>query len=233
MNPNPLATTPVPPTSGVKLSISNSDSSRVPPQLYKLNAFGSTRSHLATYVIKESEKESNSSHETGSNGILPQVAEDDSEKLAESTEETSMLSPAKGNEGLKRRKPKTNLMKSNSSFISRVIPHDALSKRLQEPNPEALFIFANINRAIQWLDLSSTPFAKVSGCLFRGATHAESSIRRNSSSKSCSAKHTCCAITLIPTPKAQVISTSSWVLHRQTSCGLKHSRRNIIGSTKM
>lgn len=233
MNPNPLATTPVPPTSGVKLSISNSDLSRVPPQLYKLNAFGSTRSHLATYSIKESENEFDPSHETASNGILPQAADDDPDEPAELTEGTSMLSPAKGNEGLKRRKPKTNLMKSNSSFISRVIPHDALSKRLHEPNPEALFIFANINRAIQWLDLSSTPFAKVSGCLLRVATHAESSIRRNSLSKSCSAKHICCATTLIPTPKAQITSTSSWVLHRQTSCGWKHSRRNITGSIKM
>ena len=229
MNPNPLATTPVPPTSGVKLSISISDVNRVPPRLYKLNAFNSTRSHLATYSIKESEKESYASHETGSDGIPAQVAEDDSERLAEPSEETSMLSPAKGNEGLKRRKPKTNLMKSNSSFISRVIPHDALSKRLQEPNPEALFVFANINRAIQWLDLSCTPFAKVSGYLLRGATHAESSIRRNLSSKSYLAKHTCCAITLIPTPKVQIISMSSWVLHRQTSCGLRRSRRNIIG----
>lgn len=170
MNPNPLATTPVPPTSGVKLSVSLADPHRVPPRLYQLNAFGSTRSHLATYSIKESEKESSASHETRSNGIPPLMAEDDSERPAESAEGTSMLSPAKGTEGLKRRKPKTNLMKSNSAFISRVIPHDALSRRLQEPNPEALFIFANIDRAIQWLDLSCTSFAKVTGCLPRGAT---------------------------------------------------------------
>lgn len=107
------------------------------------------------------------------------MAEDDSERPPELNEGTSVLSPATGKEGLKRRKPKTNLMKSNSSFISRVIPHDALSKRLQEQNPEAFFIFANINRAFQWLDLSCTAFAKVAGFLLRGATHAESSIRRN------------------------------------------------------
>ena len=211
MNPNPLATAPVPPTSGVKLSISIANSNRVQPQIYKLNAFGSTRSHLATYSIKESESESYPFQETGSDGIPPPMAEDDPERPSESTEGTSVLSPAQGKEGLKRRKPKTNLMKSNSSFISRVVPHDALSKRLQEPNPEALFIFANINRAIQWLDLSCTAFAKVAGCLLHAGTHAESSIRRNTSSKSCSAKHTCCAITSIPTPKAPIISMSLWV----------------------
>jgi hypothetical protein len=56
---------------------------------------------------------------------------------------------------LKRRKPKNNIVKSNSSFVSRVIPHEGLTKRLQEHSPDGLFAFANINRALQWLDLSS------------------------------------------------------------------------------
>jgi WD40 repeat protein len=55
----------------------------------------------------------------------------------------------------KRRKPKNNIVKSNSSFVSRVIPHEALQKRLQERNPQGTFAFSNINRALQWLDLSS------------------------------------------------------------------------------
>jgi hypothetical protein len=56
---------------------------------------------------------------------------------------------------LKRRKPKNNIVKSNSSFVSRVIPHEGLTKRLQEHSPDGMFVFANINRALQWLDLSS------------------------------------------------------------------------------
>jgi WD40 repeat protein len=56
---------------------------------------------------------------------------------------------------LKRRKPKSNIVKSNSSFVSRVIPHETLTKRLQEHNPNGLYAFANINRALQWLDLTS------------------------------------------------------------------------------
>ena len=39
--------------------------------------------------------------------------------------------------------------------MSRVIPHEGLSRRLQEHQPDGTFAFANINRAVQWLDLSS------------------------------------------------------------------------------
>ena len=70
-------------------------------------------------------------------------------------EDNHLLTPALGKEGLKRKKPKTNLVKSNSQFISRVIPHDQLSKRLQEHTPEGIYVFANIDRAYQWLDFSS------------------------------------------------------------------------------
>lgn len=56
---------------------------------------------------------------------------------------------------LKKRKPKNNIVKSNSSFVSRVIPHESLSKRLQDRSSHAMFAFANINRAFQWLDMSA------------------------------------------------------------------------------
>ncbi|KAJ4556773.1 hypothetical protein HRR82_000041 [Exophiala dermatitidis] len=59
-------------------------------------------------------------------------------------------------DGLKRRKPKNNIIKSNSSFVSRVIPHEALPKKLAERDQGGTFAFANINRAFQWLDLSSS-----------------------------------------------------------------------------
>ena len=80
-------------------------------------------------------------------------------------EGNTALTPALGKEGAKRRKPKNNIVKSNSSFVSRVIPHDQLAKRISERDPSGLFAFANINRAFQWLDLSSSvkqePLAKV------------------------------------------------------------------------
>jgi hypothetical protein len=75
------------------------------------------------------------------------------------------LAATSSKEPLKRRKPKNNIIKSNSSFVSRVIPHDGLTKRLAERDPGGVFAFANINRAYQWLDLSSAaksePLAKI------------------------------------------------------------------------
>lgn len=55
----------------------------------------------------------------------------------------------------KRRKPKNNIIKSSSSFVSRVITHETSTKRLNERDVNGVFAFANINRAFQWLDLSS------------------------------------------------------------------------------
>ncbi|KAJ5634521.1 hypothetical protein N7528_002363 [Penicillium herquei] len=61
--------------------------------------------------------------------------------------------PAK--DALKRRKPKNNIIKSSSSFVSRVITHETSAKRLSDRDPNGVFAFANINRAFQWLDITS------------------------------------------------------------------------------
>ncbi|KAJ5669580.1 hypothetical protein N7462_010650 [Penicillium macrosclerotiorum] len=55
----------------------------------------------------------------------------------------------------KKRKPKNNIIKSSSSFVSRVITHETSAKRLNDRDPNGVFAFANINRAFQWLDLNS------------------------------------------------------------------------------
>lgn len=65
------------------------------------------------------------------------------------------LVPPATKDSLKRRKPKNNIIKSSSSFVSRVITHESITKKLNDRNPDGLFAFANINRAFQWLDLSS------------------------------------------------------------------------------
>lgn len=59
-------------------------------------------------------------------------------------------------DALKRRKPKNNIIKSSSSFVSRVITHETSAKRLSDRDPNGVFAFANINRAFQWLDMNST-----------------------------------------------------------------------------
>ena len=72
-------------------------------------------------------------------------------------ESNSLLSSQRdsGSSKGKLRKPKNNMNKTNSSFISRVICHEALGKRLQERAKDGLLAFANVGRAFQWLDLSS------------------------------------------------------------------------------
>ncbi|KAA6413252.1 MAG: hypothetical protein FRX48_02996 [Lasallia pustulata] len=155
-NANPLATTPAPPTAGVKLSLVTASTRKATHPLYKVTTSSTARSFLGTSSIRESEKEPRKSDETGSDGLPAQASLASAYgKSPVFGEGNILLSPAVGKEGTKRRKPKTNMVKSNSSFISRVIPHDALNKRLQEHSSEGLFAFANINRAFQWLDLSS------------------------------------------------------------------------------
>lgn len=131
------------------------------PQLYKVDTSNSTQSNLATYSIKETEKESRDSHDTSSDGVLPQSFPTTLGKAPAFGEENSLLVPISGKDNLKRKKPKTSIVKSSSSYISRVMPHESMSKRVQEHNPEGRFLFANIDRAFQWLDLSSTTFSKV------------------------------------------------------------------------
>lgn len=61
----------------------------------------------------------------------------------------------KGKRKEERLKPKNNIVKSSSSFVSRVTPHEAMQKRLAERAHEGILAFANVNRAFLWLDLAS------------------------------------------------------------------------------
>lgn len=117
VNPNPLATLPTPPTSGVKLSLVTLDPRKRPPTFVK------------TPTIAPLFGEGNPAL------VQPSVAAKDASK---------------------RRKPKNNIIKSSSSFVSRVITHETSAKRLSDRDPNGVFAFANINRAFQWLDLNST-----------------------------------------------------------------------------
>lgn len=152
MNPNPLATVPLPPTSGVKMSLVITSNYKSPPNLYSSRA-----SAFDLRSIKESEKEGRHS-ESGSWSYISAPAFGEGNPAL-------MIAPAPAKEGLKRRKPKNNIIKSSSSFVSRVITHENSAKRLADRNPDGLYAFANINRAFQWLDLSSPnkeePIAKI------------------------------------------------------------------------
>lgn len=159
-NPNPLATTVSPPTAGTKLSlVALAPRQPSQSQLHRFGTRASTRSQVPP-SIQESPHETNSqASDVGSHGANGFAASPlDGLRTPVFGEGNAALAPVAGKDSKdpsKRRKPKSNIVKSNSSFVSRVIPHEALTKRLQEHNVNGLYAFANINRAFQWLDLTS------------------------------------------------------------------------------
>lgn len=181
VNPNPLATTASPPTAGVKLSLVSLNPKQINPDLYKAPTATSSLLRWKTLGLtntkeskeakeareareakeareKELEKESRLSIETSSDSSNPAASANGSNRsniVKAFGEGNAALSPVMSRDVLKRRKPKNNIIKSNSSFVSRVIPHEGLAKKLAERDQGGLFAFVNINRAFQWLDLSS------------------------------------------------------------------------------
>ncbi len=156
-NPNVLDPKPVPPTAGTRLSLATLAPRRVPcylPRTPIKNTAGSlfppniteSRHELSQYG-GEHEMNSWTSRATGNFRAFA---------FGETNAALSPTSVKDSKDQLKRKKPKNNINKSSSSFVSRVILHDAFNKHIQEHNPEGLFAFANINRALLWLDLSSS-----------------------------------------------------------------------------
>ncbi|KAK0667967.1 WD40-repeat-containing domain protein [Cercophora samala] len=157
-NPNPLSTAPQPATAGTQLSLVNIDVGPLPPSFYRSNS----RSEGVSGSIQEHPDErSQSSTEvresTSDGGRLN--SSDGSRHCGSNApafgEGNTLLAPTPTKDSNKRKKPKNNMTKSNSSFISRVINHETLSKKLQDRARDGMFAFANVNRAFQWLDLSS------------------------------------------------------------------------------
>lgn len=165
-NPNPLSTLPQPASAGTSVSLIALECRPAPNLFYK--GLSSTTLALsgAPSSIQEHPNEGRYSAEGG-------VASEDgrtgstSDAAAASASITIGSAPAfgEGNALLtqaptkdvnKKRKPKNNMTKSNSSFISRVIVNESLSKKLTERPNDGIFAFANINRAFQWLDMSSS-----------------------------------------------------------------------------
>jgi hypothetical protein len=162
VNPNPLNTTIAPPTAGVKLSFAilapskHASYQHQParpgsPSSHASNTSSASHSHASadSCASKEADPFRTNGLGTGSGEDAPVVFGSGNPALA------GAVNGKEGKDAGKRRKPKNSMVKSSSTFISRVIPHEGLKERLQEHAPEGLFAFANINRAFQWLDLSS------------------------------------------------------------------------------
>lgn len=137
---NVLDTKSIPPTAGTRLSLAILNPRNPPPT--PQNVFAAPN----TYSTKESLSETSDANASS----FSQLASGNLKAFMFGGENSADLK-----DQAKRKKPKSSITKSSSSFISRVIPHDVLAKRLQEHQPEGLFAFANISRAILWLDLTS------------------------------------------------------------------------------
>lgn len=157
-NTNPLATAIGPPTAGTKLSLTILAPRKPPTQaLFRVTTATSTRSAVPPSIQEEATHSPASENGSTfkSNGFsassppFTPTFGDGNPALAPIVNGKESKDPSK------KRKPKNNIVKSNSSFVSRVIPHEALQRRLTERSPDGIFAFANINRAVQWLDLSS------------------------------------------------------------------------------
>ncbi|KAH6648025.1 catabolite repression protein creC [Truncatella angustata] len=160
VNPNPLATTPQPASAGTRISLLTLDTKPPPPAFYRLTSSTALPDSIAEHPSESRYSNSNdpflsSDGEGRGTSLSDAPASLTGASAPAFGEGNSLLAPEKTKDLNKRRKPKNNMTKSNSSFISRVIINETLSKKLAERSSEGLFAFANINRAFQWLDLAS------------------------------------------------------------------------------
>lgn len=153
-NHNPLATTIPPPTAGVKVTIAVLAPRNLPSQdLFRTNTSQSSKSRIPQSIQEEAQSPRSDAGSTA-NGFGSATYYSQTSSFGDGN---PALVPVvtKGGRKDQKAKPKNNIVKSNSSYVSRVIPHEGLQKRLNEHSPEGLFAFANINRAFVWLDLTS------------------------------------------------------------------------------
>ncbi|KAK9456672.1 WD40-repeat-containing domain protein [Dipodascopsis uninucleata] len=181
LNPNPLSTAPIPVTAGVKLSLCSIKYRDAAPGMYRTITTTTTNNTLTSNESSSFNEENEDISEKGSvNGASRSRASDEksvngmlSSSLSSagyglspelsieskvnslSTVLSNVSSGNTGKDSSKRRKPKNNIAKSNSSFVSRITPHEHLTKRLSERSSEDVYYFANINRSFNWMDFAS------------------------------------------------------------------------------
>ncbi|PHH75101.1 hypothetical protein CDD80_2621 [Ophiocordyceps camponoti-rufipedis] len=162
VNPNPLATNRQPATAGTRISLVSLD---IRPQPFSYRGPPERALSLASpgYSIQEQHNETRDSNEGGLSSDDGRAASNSDALTASATMGSApafgmgnaLLAPSTSRDANKRKKPKNNVTKSNSSFISRVIVNESLSRWLTDRPGDGVFAFANVNRAFQWLDLSS------------------------------------------------------------------------------
>ncbi|KAI5286375.1 hypothetical protein KEM54_006837 [Ascosphaera aggregata] len=144
---NPLATAPTPPTCGVKITPVFFEDSAKEPRYFPARINGTVK-----YPNVDTRRGRCGSQELPPvyGDSNPAMYNNDREKEKERDKNLDPIAM-----GQKRRKPKSNIVKSGSSFISRVLNHEGTAKRLLERDPYNMYLFANINRAFHWLDVAN------------------------------------------------------------------------------
>lgn len=163
VNVNPLSTNPQPATAGTRVTLLTLDT-RSTPFFYKGLSATTLALSGAPSSIQEHPNEGRYSTEGGLSSEDGRAASGSDVPGTSITWGSApafgggnnLLAQVQSKDVNKKKKPKNNMTKSNSSFISRVIVHETLSKKLTERPSDGVFAFANINRAFQWLDMSST-----------------------------------------------------------------------------
>ncbi|KAG6024368.1 hypothetical protein E4U41_001798 [Claviceps citrina] len=172
VNPNPLATNPQPASVGTKMTLVRIQS-RPPPFFYRAPAATTLPLGDASSTMDQSgdARYSTEGGMSSEDGRAPSTSDAPNSTTVASNpvfgEGNLLLVPSQTKDVNKRKKPKNNVTKSNSSFISRVIVNENLSRRIADRPGDGIFAFANINRAFQWLDLSSPNKASTSPEFFK------------------------------------------------------------------
>jgi hypothetical protein len=177
-NPNPLDTARKPPTAGTTLSLAI-----VGPRGAALAQHLKQQLLLQTRpATPNSDDSPDSSHDAGSQNEMrsngrgsdyngsnnKEISSDMDDSLPSPPvfgQDNPALTTAPGakesKDSSKKRKPKNSMVKTNSSFVSRVHPLDGLSKKLGDRDQDGILAFANVNRSFHWLDLSTIQKNKV------------------------------------------------------------------------
>jgi len=149
INLNVLDPKPKPPETGTKCSIAIISPRRPPTRIRRATTAqsGTLPPSISEHPPELSPIDGLNGY--GSNGIPTRS------RFGENNPALAQPQGKNSKDATKRNKPKNNVAKSNSSFLSRAIIHEHLAKKIQDRNPEGAYAFVNINRAVLWVDLGS------------------------------------------------------------------------------
>jgi hypothetical protein len=168
---NPLDTTRKPPSAGSKISLAClAPKTAALPKLSRTDTPTSELSQPSSHGESQAERISASSvhSNTATSRPLSDIEEPfRSPVFGQDNPALMQVNAKEGKDASKKKKPKNSMVKTNSSFVSRVSPAENLSRRLNEHDPNGIFVHININRSFQWLDLSPNARSKVTNSVGR------------------------------------------------------------------